>query len=348
MAAALGREEKEVFAAYLVKNRLKRSEQREVILDAFLRSERHLSVDDLLRIVQKRRPDIGRTTVYRTLKLLAVGGTRERARPATGRPASSSSTSVPTTTTSSASRAATIFEFSSPEIERIQDEIAAGIGFVIDGHRHQIFGFCRRCVAQAPRPAELGRRPPPMKLERIEVRHVRLPLRFPFETSFGRTTAKEFLLVAVSADGRHRLRRVRGRRGPLLPARDERHRPPRAARLPGAPGLLGCEIGHPRELLAAFARVRGHEMAKAALEMAVLGARGAPAQGRRSTASSADAAATIVSGVSVGLQKDVAALLEKVEAEVAAGLPTDQDQDQARPRPRAGGGDSRALPRRCP
>src|SRR5260221_4142984 len=74
MVTAAGREEKEVFAAFLVKNRLKRSEQREVILDAFLKSERHLSVDDLLQIVQKRRPDVGRTTVYRTLKLLHAAG----------------------------------------------------------------------------------------------------------------------------------------------------------------------------------------------------------------------------------------------------------------------------------
>ena len=40
-----------------------------------------------------------------------------------------------------------------------------------------------------------------MKLDRIEVRRLRLPLLHPFETSFGRTTAKEFLLVAASADG---------------------------------------------------------------------------------------------------------------------------------------------------
>ena len=70
----VGREEKEVFAAYIASHGLKRSEQREVILDAFLRSERHLSVDDLLGLVQKKRPDIGRTTVYRTLKLLREAG----------------------------------------------------------------------------------------------------------------------------------------------------------------------------------------------------------------------------------------------------------------------------------
>ena len=70
----LAREEKEVFAAYITRNRLKRSDQREAILDTFLRSERHLSVDDLLQLVQKRRSDIGRTTVYRTLKLLQAAG----------------------------------------------------------------------------------------------------------------------------------------------------------------------------------------------------------------------------------------------------------------------------------
>ena len=148
MAAALGREEKEVFAAYLVKNRLKRSEQREVILDVFLKSESHLSVDDLLRIVQKRRPDIGRTTVYRTLKLLASAGL-----------ASELALDGETRFELEYKRAhhdhfickscGDIFEFSSPEIERLQEEIAAGIGFVIDGHRHHIFGFCRRCVARS-------------------------------------------------------------------------------------------------------------------------------------------------------------------------------------------------------
>ena len=40
-----------------------------------------------------------------------------------------------------------------------------------------------------------------MRLERIEVRHLRLPMRQSFETSVSRITAKEFLLLAVSADG---------------------------------------------------------------------------------------------------------------------------------------------------
>ena len=36
-----------------------------------------------------------------------------------------------------------------------------------------------------------------------------------------------------------------------------------------APLLLSLHFDHPREVFSAFSRVRGHEMAKAALEMAV-------------------------------------------------------------------------------
>lgn len=150
MTSAGGREEKEVFAAYLAKHGLKRSEQREVILDAFLRSERHLSVDDLLQLVQRRRADIGRTTVYRTLKLLQAAGL-----------ASELALQGQTRFEHDYKRqhhdhficnsCGEIFEFSSPEIERLQDEIAAEIGFTINGHRHHIYGLCRRCAARAER-----------------------------------------------------------------------------------------------------------------------------------------------------------------------------------------------------
>ena len=85
-----------------------------------------------------------------------------------------------------------------------------------------------------------------------------------------------------------------------------------------APMAFAREIAHPREVGPAFARVRGHEMAKAALEMAVfeLWARreGVPlwrVLGGRGGA--------IEAGVSVGLQEDEGALLDKVAAEVEAG-----------------------------
>jgi O-succinylbenzoate synthase len=156
-----------------------------------------------------------------------------------------------------------------------------------------------------------------MRIERIQVRHLRLPLRRPFETSFGRTTHKEFLLVGASAGG------VTGH-GECVADSDPYYLPETNQTVLHilrdflVPVVFGLEIAHPRELPAALARVRGHEMAKAALEMAVweLHARreGVPlyrALGGRG--------GQIATGVSIGLQPTTAALVERVAEEAAAG-----------------------------
>ena len=159
MGSAVAREEKQVFAAYLTQHRLKRSEQREVIVDTFLRSDRHLSVDDLLRLVQKRRPDIGRTTVYRTLKLLQAAGLarswtlqgQTRFEREYKREHHDHFICNVAATRSSSSRAPT----SSASRTRSRRDI----GFVIEGHRHHIFGLCRRCASRGPPREEARRRP---------------------------------------------------------------------------------------------------------------------------------------------------------------------------------------------
>src|SRR5262245_59808888 len=73
-AFAPAREEQRVLSEYLVQHGLKRSAQREVIFDSFLRAGSHVSVEDLLRIVKRRDPAVGRTTIYRTLKLFQEVG----------------------------------------------------------------------------------------------------------------------------------------------------------------------------------------------------------------------------------------------------------------------------------
>jgi O-succinylbenzoate synthase len=156
-----------------------------------------------------------------------------------------------------------------------------------------------------------------VKIESIEVRGLTLPLVHPFETSFSRTTAKEFLLLAVSADGVTGYAECVADESPYyLPETNVTVLHVLKDFL--APLAFSLDIDDPRALLPAFARVRGHRMAKAALEMAVwellarreraplykiLGGRGG----------------TIASGVSVGLQKDATSLVAKVEEEVAAG-----------------------------
>ncbi len=154
MPAPVGREEREVLASYLTRTRKKRSAQREFILDAFLRAGPHVSVEELLRRVRRSHPEIGRTTIYRTLKLFQDAGLASelllgdeaRFEPKWKRDHHDHFV---------CRVCGEIIEFNSPEIERVQEEIAAGLGFVVEGHRHHIFGRCRRCAA---RPQTRGRR----------------------------------------------------------------------------------------------------------------------------------------------------------------------------------------------
>ena len=156
-----------------------------------------------------------------------------------------------------------------------------------------------------------------MKIERVEVRELALPLRHPFETSFARTTRKDFLLVAVTADG------VTGY-GECVADSDPYYLPETSATVAHVldrfliPLLLQMEIAHPREVWPGLARVRGHEMAKAALEMAVW-EWWARREGVPLSRVLGGTKTEIDAGVSVGLQDDEATLLGKVETEVAAG-----------------------------
>jgi Fur family transcriptional regulator, ferric uptake regulator len=156
MPSAAGREERKVLAAYLARHHLKRSSQREAILDAFVKAADHVSVEDLLKIVRRRRPEVGRTTIYRTLKLFQEAGLASellfggeaRFEPVWNRDHHDHFVCV---------ACGAIFEFQSPEIERLQDEIASGIGFEVHGHRHHIFGRCRKCAQKPPRVQRAGR-----------------------------------------------------------------------------------------------------------------------------------------------------------------------------------------------
>ena len=151
MSSTAAHEERQVLTAYLTRHHLKRSAQREAILDAFVKAAHHISVEDLLKIVRRRHPDVGRTTIYRTLKLFKEAGlasellfgSEARFEPVWNRDHHDHFVCV---------ACGEILEFQSPEIERLQEEIAAGIGFAIEGHRHHIFGRCRRCVARTRRP----------------------------------------------------------------------------------------------------------------------------------------------------------------------------------------------------
>jgi O-succinylbenzoate synthase len=156
-----------------------------------------------------------------------------------------------------------------------------------------------------------------MKIESVTLREIHMPLVHFFETSFGRVYSRRILLVSVQADG------VRGW-GECVAGEDpfyssewmETAWPTVKHYL--APSLLqGC-VRSGRDCPALFARVRGHRMAKAALENAVWDAE-ARLQQQPLWKVLGGSQREIACGVSIGIQDTVEQLMEKVATEIAAG-----------------------------
>jgi Fur family transcriptional regulator, ferric uptake regulator len=139
-------DETSVLEAHLKLRGLNRSTRRDLVVATFLASNKHLSVDDLYSLVRKKAPGIGRTTVYRTLKLLESAGLAQ-ALVLQGETRFERELNRRHHDHFICSGCSAIFEFSSDEIEALQDEEARKIGFRIEGHKHQVFGRCAKCQA---------------------------------------------------------------------------------------------------------------------------------------------------------------------------------------------------------
>ena len=156
-----------------------------------------------------------------------------------------------------------------------------------------------------------------MRIDRITLREIRMPLVHPFETSFGRTTERRILLVEVEEDGAVGWGEVTCGERPFyneewvdtawLILRDF-----------VAPRILNIDIASAADVAGRCSHIRGHHMARGGLETAAwdLEARklGLPLWqhigGSRTE---------IDCGVSIGIQDSVEELLELIEREVRAG-----------------------------
>ncbi len=156
-----------------------------------------------------------------------------------------------------------------------------------------------------------------MKIDRIELRVLQLPLVQPFETSFGRSLARRFVLVALFGDGACGYGECVADEHPYYSAETTDTAWLMLATYLG-PLVLGRTFEHPREIAPALDRVRGHPMAKAALEMAGWDLYG-KLQGQPLCRMLGGTREAIASGVSIGIQPSLDALAEQIDRELAAG-----------------------------
>ena len=157
-----------------------------------------------------------------------------------------------------------------------------------------------------------------IRIDRITLREIRMPLVHFFETSFGRTTERRIVLVEVSSDGLSGWGEVTCGENPFY-NEEWTESAWLILRNYVAPRVVHHDFEHAADVGTRSAHIRGHLMAQGGLEVAIwdLEARmlGEPLYRRIG----GGARREIPCGVSIGIQDTVPQLLQKIETELAAG-----------------------------
>lgn len=156
-----------------------------------------------------------------------------------------------------------------------------------------------------------------MRLEGLELRRVAMPLVSPFRTSFGTQTSKDILLVrAVTSEGEGW--------GECVTLPDPVYSPEYTEGAVDvisrflAPALAEGELSGAHMVGEKLAKFKGHRMAKAAVEMAVLDAE-LRAAGRSFARELGAVHDRVPCGVSVGIMDEIPQLLDAVDEYLAEG-----------------------------
>jgi Fur family ferric uptake transcriptional regulator len=135
--------EREALARYLEQHNLKHTKQRDLILECFLESKSHVTSDDLYQAVRAQHPNIGYTTVYRTMKLLCEAGLAEEHQFDDG--ITRYEIEHEHHDHLVCTKCGKIIEFECQMIENTQIEIANRYEFRVLRHRHELYGHCADC-----------------------------------------------------------------------------------------------------------------------------------------------------------------------------------------------------------
>src|ERR1700726_1882065 len=152
-----------------------------------------------------------------------------------------------------------------------------------------------------------------MRLKKITLREIHLPLIAPFQTSFGETSLRRILLVQTDVDGVSGWGESTEVEDPFC-SYDTAKTAWHITRGYLGPILKDKEMGAARKVWDLLARVRGHNMAKGGLEAAIWDAEAK--QKNVSLAKILGGVREEVScGVSIGIQPTIKELIAKVKKE---------------------------------
>jgi len=156
-----------------------------------------------------------------------------------------------------------------------------------------------------------------MKVEAITLREIRMPLKYFFETSFGRSESRRILLVTAHCEDIDGWAECVAGDRPFF-SYEWIETAWATIRDFLAPALIGINFTRARDSIGRMSHIRGHNMAKAALENSLWDAE---AKQKRQPLWKllGGTLREINCGVSIGIQNSHEQLLEKIETELAAG-----------------------------
>jgi Fur family ferric uptake transcriptional regulator len=137
--------EHQAFYDCLRKKNLKRTAQRDVILNVFLHTKGHVSSEELYHRVKQVDPSIGFTTVYRTLKLLTDCGLAHQVQVGDGYTRYEQGFHYSHHDHLICVRCGELTEFYNQRLEAIQDQIVRRHHFKMLDHSLRIWGVCQKC-----------------------------------------------------------------------------------------------------------------------------------------------------------------------------------------------------------
>lgn len=156
-----------------------------------------------------------------------------------------------------------------------------------------------------------------MLIEKIELRIIKLKLKEPFETSFGREHVKKALILKIEAGGIEGFGECVAMDGPWYNYETIDTCIYMLKKFL-APLILHKDVWHPSEVISLSERIRGHNMAKAALEMAIWDLYAKEQMVSLKTALGG-VREKIEAGVSIGIQRNITHLIKLIEKYLSEG-----------------------------
>lgn len=157
-----------------------------------------------------------------------------------------------------------------------------------------------------------------IKIDKIVLRHIRMPLVHFFETSFGRTHNRDIVLVEVFQDGVSGWGEVTAGENPFYNEEWTGSVWPLLIDYV-APRILHFELSSAAAAGARTSHIRGHNMARGGIEVAIWDLQARLNSEPLWEAIGAGARREIPCGVSIGIQDSVEQLLDKIQTELDAG-----------------------------